>query len=300
MLNARTIRIDPRKIKLLDLNAHYMRHEVFARLVDNLREDGGLYGDTPFAWRLHDDTTQQPVLDADGQPIYEVLSGNHRVKASVAAELAEIDLTITDDYLPPDRRRALQLARNAVVGEDDPATLKLIYDSIGDTGLKLYTGLDDSRLKLMEGVQIAALSEAGLQFQTIALTFLPHELDQVQTALERARKATGAKGFWLAAMADYDRALDALEAAGQAYNVRNTATSLMLILNIFMQHMDELQAGYLDAEGEAVTPKQQVPVASVLNSLTIPAATAAKLKKKLAALDADPVAALAKLLEGAE
>ncbi len=297
MINSRTMRLDPRKIKLLELNAHYMRQETFARLVDNLREDGGLHGDTPFAWRLHDDITQQPLLDEQGDAIYEVISGNHRVKAAVVAGLPAIDVTITDEYLPPDKRKAIQLSRNAVVGEDDPATLKLIYDSITDTGLKLYTGLDDVSLKLLDGVQIAALSEAGLQFQTIALTFLPHELEQVQAAFDRARKATSAKGFWLASMTDYDKALDALEAAGQAHNVRNSATALMLILNIFIQHMDDLQAGYLDDNGEALNPKQQVPIASILNTLTIPAALAAKLKKKLASLDADHIAALGKLVE---
>jgi hypothetical protein len=82
-LKTHDILIDPKTIKLLDLNARYMRHETFARLVDNIRADGGLHGDTPLAWRLHDDATQQPILDAEGQPIYEVLSGNHRVKASV-------------------------------------------------------------------------------------------------------------------------------------------------------------------------------------------------------------------------
>lgn len=289
-INTRIVRIDPRTLKLLDLNARYMRHEVFARLVENVRRDGGLTGQTPFAWLLHDDTTRQPVADAP----YEVISGNHRVKAAIAADLPEIDVTVTDDYLTPDRRRAIQLSHNALIGEDDPATLKLIYDSIGDARLRLYTGLDDQTLKLLDGASVIPISEATLQFQTIALTFLPHELDQLAAVWEQARKFASAKGYWLARWGDYDRALDALEATGQAYNVKNTATSLMIVLDIFYRHLDDLTEGYLDAEGQP-TGKHDVPLASVFGSLTLPAKTAARLKKALAGEDKH--AALEKLLD---
>lgn len=297
-LTSRTIQLDPKIIKLLDLNAHYMRQEVFARLVDNLKEDGGLHGDTPLAWQLHDDATQQPILNDAGNPIYEVISGNHRVKASITAGLPLIDVCVVEGYLTPDKRRALQLSRNAVIGEDDPATLKLIYESISDTGLKLYTGLDDRTLKLLDGVSVAALSEAALEFQTIALTFLPHEIDQVAAALEAAKKQAKAKGYWLASWDEYDKTMDALEIAGQAHNVKNTATALMIVLNIFMQHLEDLQEGYLTPEGEPRTKGQRVPLAAVFGKLNIPAALAAKLKKAQAKLGApDAMAALDKLVD---
>jgi hypothetical protein len=275
----RVVRMDPRRLKLLDLNARYMRHEVFMRLVENVRRDGGLTS-LPFAWRLHDDETRQPVMGEDGEAVYEVLSGNHRVKAAVAADLAEIDVLVTDAYLPPDRRRAIQLSHNALVGEDDPATLKTIYGAIGDFDLRLYSGLDDKTLKLLDQVKAAPMSEAALTFQTIALTFLPHEVDQVNAAWEMARKAaSGSKAFWLTRWGDYDRCLDALEAASQSYGVKNTATALMLVLEVFTRHLDELTEGYLDSLGEPVENARRVPLATVLGEGTIPAQAAAKLKK---------------------
>jgi hypothetical protein len=297
-ITSRTIQIDPKVLKLLDLNAHYMRQEVFARLVDNLKEDGGLHGDTPLVWRLHDDATQQPVLDDAGGFIYEVISGNHRVKASIAAGLPQIDVCVVDEYLPPDKRRALQLSRNAVIGEDDAATLKLIYDSITDPGLRLYTGLDDRTLKLLDGVSVAALSEAALEFQTIALTFLPHEIDQVAAALEAAQKQAKAKGYWLASWDEYDQAMDALEIAGQAHNIKNTATALMIVLNVFMEHLEDLQAGYLTPDGDPRVKRQHVPLATLFGKLNIPAPLAAKIKKAQAKLGApDAFAALDKLAD---
>lgn len=65
-IKTRIVRIDPSKLKLLELNARYMRHETFSRLVENIRQDGGLTGNTPFGWLIHDDTTQLPVLDEKG------------------------------------------------------------------------------------------------------------------------------------------------------------------------------------------------------------------------------------------
>lgn len=288
-IHTRTIRVNPASLKLLDLNARYMRHEVYARLVENIRQDGGLTGNTPFAWRLHDDQTRQPVEP----PVYEVLSGNHRVKASITAEMEEIEITVTDDYLPPDRRRAIQLSHNALSGEDDPAILKVIYESIEDTDLKLYSGLDDKILGLLADVSVSALSEAGLEFQTIGVTFLPHEREALEDGWARARKLlAGAKGYWVARWAEYDRLLDALEATQQAYGVKNTATSLMVVLDVFWRHIEDLQAGYLDSEAQPIDPKRHVPLASVLG-LTCRADLAAKIKR----LGKDPMAIIEEMVD---
>ena len=56
-------RMDPKELKLVDVNARFMRHETIQRLIANLRADGELT-QIPFA-----------VKDDDGS--YTVLSGNH-------------------------------------------------------------------------------------------------------------------------------------------------------------------------------------------------------------------------------
>jgi len=273
-ITTRTERLDPRGLRLLEVNAHYMPNEKFSRLVDNFKRDGGMTGNTPFAVR---------VFDADGTasdpPVYRVISGNHRVKAAIVAGLVTIDVTLTDDPLTKNRLIAIQLSHNELFGDDDPAILKTLYQEIDDVDMRLYSGLDDKKLNLLTAVSIASLSEAALQFQTIALTFLPHEVEGVTAALESARKAAGsAKAFWLMRWSDYDKAMDALEAAGSAYGIKSAATAMMLVLEIFTRHMNDLQAGYLDDVGEAIDPKRAVPVESVLGR-TLPAKLAARLKK---------------------
>jgi hypothetical protein len=167
--------------------------------------------------------------------------------------------------------------------------------------MRIYTGLDDKTLKLLEDVTVAPLSEAALTFQTISPTFLPDEAALVAEAFEKARKqASGAKAHWLARWADYDNAMDSLEIAGQSYGVKNTATALMLVLDVFSRHLTDLAEGYIMADEQPRQKGQRVPIVTVLGRGDIPAGTAAKLRKALNKIDsADPVAALEKLIDAA-
>ena len=46
-MQTKIITTDPKRIRLLELNARFMRHETFARLVANIKKDGDLT-QTPF------------------------------------------------------------------------------------------------------------------------------------------------------------------------------------------------------------------------------------------------------------
>lgn len=261
----RIVRMDPRALKLLELNARFMRHETYQRLVENIRRDGKLTS-VPFAALV------------DGR--YEVLSGNHRVKAAIDAGLAEIDVMVTDAPLTRQQRVAIQLSHNAIVGEDDPATLRRLYDEL-DVDWKVYSGLDDKTLQLIQEVQPGSLSEAGLEFQTLSLVFLPDELDRVKAAFERAKAlAAGARAIWLAPFRAYDRFLDTLDLAASAHGISNMATSMMTLVAIVEAHAGDLTAGWLDEQGNP-THDADVPLATVLGNPNIPAATAAALRKAI-------------------
>lgn len=283
-MQTKVIKIDPRKLKLLEVNAHFMRHEVFMRLTENVKEDNALTS-VPFCAIYGYYTADDPIPYLPGEvdpiPQYEVLSGNHRVKSAIAADLPEIDVMVTDDPLPPDRRKAIQLSHNALVGEDDPATLKMIYGGIQDLTMRLYSGLDDKRLDMLDKVSPGALGEANLQFQPVSFMFLPDELDQVKEVWEIAKKEAGAaKLLWLARMNEYDAVMDALEATSASYGVKNVTTALIAILEIFTRHITDLSEGYITQDGEAMKGVGAVPIASV-TGVNIPAKTAALFKKSL-------------------
>jgi hypothetical protein len=282
-MQTRIIRIDPMKVRLLKVNARFMRHETFMRLTENIKKDGAL-SSVPFAAILDYYTAEDLIpRDEDGQPIYEVLSGNHRVKAAIAAGLSVIDLMVTDDPLTADERKAKQLSHNELAGEDDPATLKLIYDSINDMDMRLYSGLDDKKLELLDDVKPGSLSEASLEFQSVAMVFLPSELEQVEEVWKKTENILkGMKAVWVARWNEYDKFMTAMDQSSRSYGVKNVATTLMVILELFTRHLEELTEGFLDQAGEAVpSAGVNVPLETLVGDTNIPPKTAAVLKKAL-------------------
>lgn len=240
---------DPASLTLLEENARFMPHETFQRLVDNIREDGVLQ-QWPFVWS-----------DAEsGRKV--VLSGNHRVKAAMAAGLDVIDWTECDEPLSSDRRTAIQLAHNAIVGEDDITTLQRLYESIQDVSQRLYSGLNDASLDLMSEVDMTSLAEANLDFTTLMVVFLPEEYERAEEALDNAKSA-GADRVWLARHDQHNQMLDALEDARSAAHIMNAATAIGVLLDVWDAHREDLAELWANAEAKTGV---QVPVTSLLGA----------------------------------
>jgi hypothetical protein len=270
-ITTRIERVRLADLELLELNARFMRHETFRQLVENVKRDGGLTS-VPFAaWQKE-----------SGK--YRVLSGNHRVRAAIEAGFEEADVMLTDDKLSHDREVALQLAHNAIAGEDDPAVLKQLYESLEEIDWRAYSGLDDATLELFEKIDVGQLSEAPLEWTSLALMFLPDELESVEEVFASARDLVVQDKKWLVRWGQYDALLDELATAAAAHGVSNQAAALDVVLAIVRKHRHEFAAGWLDEDGELVH-KGSVPIASVLGSDRIPAKVAALLKKRL-----DPIA----------
>lgn len=257
---------DPRSLVLLEQNARYMRHETYQRLVSNIKEDGVLQ-QWPFVWHDHDSGVRR------------VLSGNHRVRASIDAGLEVIDWTECDEPLPKDKQVAIQLSHNSIAGEDDPSVLKRLYESIEDVDERLYAGLDDETLGLLATIGTESLGEANLDFATVLLVFLPHELERATEALADAKKMSSAREWWLAKAGQHERVLDAIENAQAAYKVGNVATALDVVLDVFEAHQDEaLRDGWYDEVTREARHTGWVPVATLLGS-HVPAESAAIIRR---------------------
>lgn len=249
--------------ELLEKNARYMRNETFQNLVENIKRDGGL-SSVPFCY-----------LTEEGK--YRVLSGNHRVMAAREAGLTKIPVMYTDKPLSKDEQIAIQLSHNALVGEDDPVILKELYNDIEDLSLKYYAGLDDKILDQLEDVQVTGLTEAQLDYLMLSFLFLPEEAKRLVDTIEKVKKEV-ANDAILARHSEYDRLLDAQAKTQNAYNIHNGATSLMIILDIFDRHQEDLKNGWLDEGGEP-SHKNYVPLASVIGTDIIPADSAAVINR---------------------
>ncbi|KPI15701.1 ParB domain protein nuclease [Actinobacteria bacterium OK074] len=259
---------DPRDLTLLDVNARFMRHEQFQRLVTNIRDDGALTS-TPLVW--HDAESGRRI----------VLSGNHRTKAAIEAGLERIWWLEVAEPLPRQRQIALQLAHNAISGEDDPATLKALYEELEDVSLRLYSGLDDKTLELLEEVNVPSLAEANLDFATVQIVFLPDEKEAAEQALEAARKSASVDARWLARIEQYESVLDALDTTKGAHNIGNVAAAFAIILAVVERHLGELAAGWYDFDEQTATRKGTAPIETVLATRTMPTDAAAVVQQAI-------------------
>lgn len=252
------------ELEFLEKNARYMTNEVFRNLVDNIKRDGGL-SSVPLCWK-HDDK-------------YRVLSGNHRCRAAIEAGLEEVLVLFTDRDLSKQEQIAIELSHNAIDGKDDMAILKELWDEIDDVSLKYYAGLDDKVLEEMEKAALASLSEVKLDYRSLTFLFLPHEVDMLDEAFAHAVECGGIQDtVYINRIDDFKRLLDSQAKVQAAYDVKNSATSLMLILDVFMRHQEDLQEGYIDDEGE-LKHKNKVPLSSIFGDDNISAEAALALKK---------------------
>jgi ParB-like nuclease domain len=270
-VQVRVIEIDPREILLLDKNARYMRHETFAQLKNNVQGDGALTS-VPFC-----------VHPKEGDERWLVISGNHRVKAAIAAALMKIFVLVTDEILTADQMKAIQLSHNSLAGEDDPMVLKEIYESIEGSSLKEYAGLDDKVLGLIKELNAEPLPAVSLEWTTVQFLFLPEEAERLKELIGKAAKAAG--GRYAARFKDYDRFMEMVSIAGDAHGVVNAATSINMMLDVFERHLDDLESGYVDEQWK---PKAHidVPAAAALGQYLIPMDTAVLLRRVLQ--NADP------------
>lgn len=266
-IETKIITMPVNELKLLELNARFMRHETFQQLVENIKRDGKLT-QLPFA-----------ILDDDGK--YKVLSGNHRVKAAREAGLDEIELIVTHDKLSKDRQTAIQLSHNAISGEDDPSILKSLYEDIEDIEFKIYAGLDDKTLELLDQVQPESISEVNLEFQTMNIVFLPNELERVMEIWDSIKGEVKADAVWLARYKEYDAFLDSLETISNSYDVKNVATTFLLMLDVVQRHMDELSEGWYDEQEQEAKHSNWVHMTTMFNNNKMPAKSAAIVKRAL-------------------
>ena len=144
--------MDPKDISLLKKNARILKKDVFQQLTANIGRDKRL-SSVPLCHRL-----------SDGR--VEVLSGNHRVQASVEAGIERILVMIIEEDLTRSQAVAIQLSHNALVGEDDPALLAELWAEIEDIAAKTYAGLSSDVVEKLDKGWDSDVGEGGGRLST--------------------------------------------------------------------------------------------------------------------------------------
>jgi len=219
------------ELQKLKKNARYMKAPTFLRLVENIKRDGCL--------------TSTPTIYRE-----EVLSGNHRTEAAIKAGVVEgfcleilsvLGPDATTEDLSRERAVAIQLAHNAVEGQDDLVILDELY---GELPLqeKLYSGITDDMLKIDE-VDIASLGSPPPQYQDIILSFLPEDAEAFKELVERFKGTkTKQPDVLVAAYQDFDRFFEAVVKTKTLKNITNTAIAIRAMADLALERIAELES----------------------------------------------------------
>lgn len=157
----------------LEKNAHYMEKQTLDRLTENIAEDGFL-SQLPFAMKR-----------SDGK--YLILSGNHRLKASIKAKLEYI-LILYIDEVNKDKQIAYTLSHNALVGKDDIQMLKEIYDEMQSIEAREFSGLNGIKFIDTDKIPTVSINDGDIELTEIKFMFVESRSNDVKSVLSELEK----------------------------------------------------------------------------------------------------------------
>lgn len=209
--------MDPRELSLLKKNARILKKDVFQQLTANISRDRRL-SSVPLCHRL-----------SDGK--VEVLSGNHRVQASVEAGISSILVMIIEEDLTRSQAVAIQLSHNALVGEDDPALLAELWAEIEDIAAKTYAGLSSDVVERLDKIDLTSFTTPQVSTRTMTFAFVESEAERLNAVLDDL-DGLPAKEIWLADVKQFDRFFELLEATKKTFDVRNTSLAMLKLMDL--------------------------------------------------------------------
>lgn len=161
---------NPFELKEQKINARVMTPEAQSRLTENIKKDKRLE-QLPFA-----------VMRENGS--HDLISGHHRKRSAVAAGLQEIFwLADTRSDMTASTVAAKQVAHNSLQGEDDPATLRDLWEIIDTIDDKLESFLSPDDFDSVTQLEPAEAVELGIdiEWKTMILVFTPAILEKLET-----------------------------------------------------------------------------------------------------------------------
>lgn len=224
--------VPPGEVKPVEKNAHYMPKRVYDQFKANIERDGNL-SSLPFCWRK-----------PNGELV--ALSGNHRRMIAEDAGVPLIMVLYTDEKLNRSQQVAIQLSHNALVGQDNPTTLRELWQEIDDLNYKVYSGLDEEHLETMESVNVARIQEQALKFEELTILFLSPEIDRIEDVLQRLGSAN--KRRLAAKYSEFDRFFECLLAFKEAEGIVSTPTAIMAMIEIIENWLAEHVQGENEQE----------------------------------------------------
>ena len=193
-----------------------MEKNQFDQLTQNIQQDGFL--------------SSVPLCQENADGELEVLSGNHRVKAAIEADIDRI-LIMTIPEQTNSKKIAIQLSHNAISGQDDVDLLKNLWDELESLDEQLYSGLESSLFEDFEGYQFEGFTAATPKTRFIGIWFLPEEIEQFDDLLLELEQNPAQQQTYLASVDCYDRLIDYIAQTKKTMKIKNTATAFLRLIH---------------------------------------------------------------------
>lgn len=225
------ISLDPNKINLLDKNANIMDEKTFNILVKNIEKDKAL--------------SQLPLIIFDFESeSFVVISGNHRVVASIRAKLTNIPCIIwLKNDLKKDDILRLQLSHNSIRGKDDKIILKELLSEFNEIENLELSGCDEDYIKDLPKVENIKLEGIDLEPKELTFIFDVNSIDKLKRELERLHKDTRASEFNVIVPYSHSEFLKVINETNEKSCIKILTFSLMLPLlsefcNNYVEHRE--------------------------------------------------------------
>lgn len=218
-----------------DVNARVMTQDKFELLVANIKKDQRLES-LPLCVKRTNHAGNEELL---------IVSGHHRTRASRKAGLKEIYTLVMEENINEDYIKSKQLSHNALIGYDDPQTLKAIFDSIRDIEAKLACGVTDEDIKFqLDKINVDEI-KLQIDFEVVNLIFLPEHKNKFEDVIKMLLPKSE---VLVADMAVFEKFREAVKTSGRLDNIRNVSAILNRMCDIVLKFYSERRSEKDDTE----------------------------------------------------
>ncbi|MDV6237533.1 ParB N-terminal domain-containing protein [Leptospira ellisii] len=186
------------------------------RLVENVKKDGFL-SQLPFGVRIEEK--------------FRIISGNHRVTASIKANLPAILILYIED-IDSQRELAIQLSHNSITGQDDLGILKNLYLQIKEIDWKSYSGIDEQALLNYQIPELVPISESDIQLNEIRLFYADFDLKRIDLTLEALEKKLIDTMRDRVVLGEFERFIEVMTEVKKRFNVKNHSVAFLKMIEI--------------------------------------------------------------------
>ena len=246
-----------------DLNARFMKDNMFKQLVANIRSRGSLES-LPFCALVN------------GR--IEIVSGHHRVRAAKEAGLTDIHILLDESGLTRSQVAAKQIAHNAISGQDDPGILRELA--------KIITDVDDM-LESFVGHEIMEKPTADLDtliaprvdydWKEISFIFLEYQLRDLEKLI---KELEGKDLVGAVPMEVFEKFANALNKYSKFKDIKNVGSAVHAMAETISK---ELAVSGFEEDGEL----QWVPLAKIFGTASVPKESAEIIKEGLKKMKRD-------------